>query len=61
LIKLKSLSEGFTTTNGINEDNMRRQTHINYGELKMKAPMGELCTEYKADLKGKYRWLAELD
>jgi len=61
MAKLNVLSEGFSTSKGIDREDIRRQAHIKYGQLKVKSPMGELCQEYKAELKGNYRWLADLD
>ena len=58
MAKLKALSEGFPTSNGIDRENTRRKAHVKYGQLKSEAPLGELCTQYKADIEGKYRWLS---
>jgi hypothetical protein len=59
IAKLKAFSEGYYTLDGISWDNVKYEAHRQYGELKVKAPIGELCEDYKAQLKGKYKWLKD--
>jgi hypothetical protein len=57
LAKLKAFSEGFMTIEGISWDRVKRKAHQGYGSLKIEAPVGELCEQLKADIKGSYRFL----
>ncbi len=57
LAKLKAFSEGFMTIEGINWERVKRKAHQGYGVLKIEAPLGELCEQYLADIKAKYRFL----
>lgn len=57
--KLKAFSEGFMTIEGISWERVKRKAHKGYGALKIEAPVGELCEQYKADIKGNYRFLKE--
>jgi len=57
LAKLKAFSEGFMTIEGISWDRVKRKAHQEYGMLKIDAPLGELCEQYKASIKGNYRFL----
>lgn len=61
LAKIKAFSEGFETIEGISWDNVKEGAHKQYDALNAKAPKGELCVEYLADLKGKYRFLKDID
>lgn len=61
LAKIKAFSEGYETIEGISWDNVKEGAHQQYADLKAKAPKGELCAEYLADLKGKYRFLKDID
>ena len=61
LAKLKAFSEGFHTLEGISWESIRVEAHRKYGELKVKAPVGELCEQYKADIKGSYKFLKDID
>ncbi len=57
LAKLKAFSEGYMTIDGISWDRVKRKAHQGYGALKIEAPLGELCEQYKKDIKGNYRFL----
>lgn len=57
LAKLKAFSEGFITIEGIDWERVKRKSHQGYGMLKIEAPLGELCEQYKTDIKGSYRFL----
>ena len=57
LAKLKAFSEGFMTIEGVSWDNIKRKAHQEYGMLKIEAPLGELCDQYKAAIKESYRFL----
>lgn len=57
IAKLRAFSEGFMTIEGISWDRVKRKAHQEYGMLKIDAPLGELCEQYKAALKGNYRFL----
>ncbi len=57
LAKLKAFSEGYMTIEGISWDRVKKKAHQGYGMLKIEAPLGELCKEYKAQIKGNYRFL----
>lgn len=57
LSKLKAFSEGYMTIEGISWEHVKRKAHQEYGMLKIDAPLGELCDQYKAAIKGKYRFL----
>lgn len=59
LAKLKAFSEGYMTIEGISWTRVKRKAHQEYGMLKIEAPLGELCAEYKAQIKGNYRFLKE--
>lgn len=59
LAKLKAFSEGYMTIDGISWKSVKRKAHQEYGMLKIEAPLGELCDEYKAAIKGSYRFLKE--
>lgn len=61
LAKLKAFSEGYLTIEGISWERVKRKAHKGYGMLKIEAPMGELCEQYKADIKGSYRFLKAVD
>jgi len=45
------------TIEGISWERVKRKAHQEYGMLKIDAPLGELCEQYKAALKGNYRFL----
>lgn len=60
LAKLKAFSEGYTSIEGISWERVKRKAHQGYGALKIEAPLGELCEQYKKDLKGSYRFLKEV-
>jgi hypothetical protein len=60
LAKLKAFSEGYSSIEGISWNKVKRKAHQGYGVLKIEAPLGELCEQYRADIKGKYRFLKEL-
>jgi len=57
LAKLKAFSEGFMTIEGISWERVKRKAHQEYGMLKIDAPLGELCEQYKSAIKGSYRFL----
>jgi len=57
LAKLKAFSEGHMSIEGISWERVKRKAHQGYGMLKIEAPVGELCEQYKADIKGTYRFL----
>jgi hypothetical protein len=57
LAKIKAFSEGFMTIEGISWERVKRKAHQKYGMLKIDAPLGELCEQYKAEIKGNYRFL----
>lgn len=57
LSKLKAFSEGYMTIEGISWQLVKRKAHQEYGMLKIDAPLGELCEQYEAAIKGKYRFL----
>jgi len=59
LSKLKAFSEGYMTIEGISWERVKRKAHQEYGMLKIDAPLGELCEQYKAAIKGNYRFLKE--
>ena len=57
LAKLKAFSEGYMTIEGISWERVKRKAHQEYGMLKIDAPLGELCEQYKAAIKGSYKFL----
>ncbi|OUS00328.1 hypothetical protein A9Q81_10650 [Gammaproteobacteria bacterium 42_54_T18] len=57
LSKLKAFSEGYMTIEGVSWERIKRKAHQEYGMLKIDAPLGELCEQYKAAIKGSYRFL----
>ncbi len=57
LSKLKAFSDGYMTIEGISWDRVKRKAHQEYGMLKIEAPLGELCEQYKAAIKGNYKFL----
>lgn len=57
LSKLKAFSEGHLSIEGISWERVKRKSHQAYGMLKIEAPIGELCEQFKADIKGSYRFL----
>lgn len=59
LAKLKAFSEGYMTIEGISWERVKKKAHKGYGMLKIEAPLGELCEQYKAAIKGNYRFLKE--
>ena len=59
LAKLKAFSEGYMTIEGISWKRVQKKAHQGYGMLKIEAPLGELCEQYKAAIKGSYRFLKE--
>ncbi|KGJ99591.1 hypothetical protein [Thalassotalea sp. ND16A] len=61
LAKIKAFSEGYETIEGVSWKTIQRESHRQYGELKTEAPMGELCEQYKADIKGNYKFLKDID
>ncbi|WNC69993.1 hypothetical protein RI845_07605 [Thalassotalea nanhaiensis] len=61
MAKLKAFSEGFHTIEGVSWETIKVEAHRQYGVLKTKAPVGELCDEYKADIKGNYKFLKDID
>lgn len=58
---VKAVMEGFKSADEVNWDNIQLASHIKYAELKTDAPMGELCSQYKKEVKGKYKWLKDTD
>jgi hypothetical protein len=61
LSKLKAFEEGYTTIEGISWDRVALKAHKGYGALKVKAPMGELCKQYREDIRGMYRFLKPIE
>ncbi len=61
LAKIKAFSEGFVTIEGISWERVKRKSHQGYGALKIEAPLGELCEQYKKDIKGNYRFLKDMN
>jgi len=59
LAKLKAFSEGFYTIDGISWERVKRKAHQGYGALKIEAPLGEYCEQYREDIRGSYRFLKE--
>ena len=59
LAKIKAFSEGYMTIEGISWDRVKEKAHKGYDELKNKAPTGELCEQYKGQIKGNYRFLKD--
>ena len=59
LAKLKAFSEGYMTIEGISWENTKRKANKMYGALKIEAPMGELCSEFREDIRGHYDFLKE--
>lgn len=59
LAQLKAFSEGYMTIEGISWDRVKRKAHQGYGALKIEAPLGQLCEQYRSDIKGNYRFLKE--
>ena len=59
LSKLKAFSEGYMTIEGVSWDSIKRKAHQEYGMLKIEAPLGELCQQYKAAIKDSYQFLKE--
>ena len=57
LSKLKAFSEGYMTIEGISWNRVKRKAHQGYGMLKIEAPLGELCEQYKKDIKGTHQFL----
>lgn len=57
LAKIKAFSEGHLSIEGISWANVKRASHIEYGMLKIAAPLGESCEQIRADIKGLYRFL----
>lgn len=60
LAKIKAFSEGFTTIEGISWERVKRKAHQGYGMLKIEAPLGELCKQYREDIRGSYRFLKDM-
>ena len=59
LARIKAFSEGYMTIEGISWDRVKRKAHQGYGALKIEAPLGQLCQQYKSDIKGNYSFLKE--
>ena len=59
LSKIKAFSEGYMTIEGISWKRVKRKAHEGYGALKAAAPLGELCEDYRAQIKGNYRFLKD--
>lgn len=57
LAKLKAFSEGHISIEGISWERVKRKANKQYGALKIEAPLGELCEQYKADIKDSYHFL----
>ncbi|ALO35073.1 hypothetical protein CMT41_10350 [Colwellia sp. MT41] len=60
LAKIKAFSEGYMTIEGISWERVKKKAHQGYGMLKIEAPLGELCDDYRAQIKGNYRFLKEI-
>lgn len=58
---VKAVMEGFQSADEVNWDSIKLASHIKYAELKTEAPMGEYCAQYKKEVKGKYKWLKDID
>lgn len=61
LSKLKAISEGYPGVDGIDWENVKRESHIGYAKMKLDAPLGEACPALLEELKGKYRWLRDIN
>ncbi|OUS31349.1 hypothetical protein A9Q98_02790 [Thalassotalea sp. 42_200_T64] len=61
LAKIKAFSEGYETIEGVSWETIKREAHRQYGVLKTEAPLGELCEQYKADIKGNYKFLKDIN
>ena len=59
LAKIKAFSEGYMTIEGISWENTKRKANIMYGALKIEAPLGEMCSEFREDIRGHYQFLKD--
>ncbi|MCJ8321417.1 MAG: hypothetical protein MJK12_17405 [Colwellia sp.] len=59
LAKIKAFSEGYMTIEGISWENTKRKANKMYGGLKIEAPLGEFCSEFREDIRGHYRFLKD--
>jgi hypothetical protein len=59
IAKIKAFSEGYMTIDGISWENTKRKANKMYGALKIEAPLGEMCSEFREDIRGHYRFLKE--
>ncbi len=57
LAQVKAFSEGYETIEGISWARIESQSEDKYKVLKTQAPQGQLCEQYKNDIKGNYRFL----
>ena len=59
LAKIKAFSEGHMTIEGISWENTKRKANKMYGALKIEAPLGEYCHEFREDIRGHYKFLKD--
>ena len=57
LAKIKAFSEGYLTLEGVSWEHVKHDAHVAYAELKKKAPLGELCDQYRKQLSENYQLL----
>ncbi|MGL1959082.1 MAG: hypothetical protein OCD00_17415 [Colwellia sp.] len=57
LSRIKAFSEGHNTIESVRWEKIKFKAHKQYGALKIKAPVGELCNQFKNEIKDSYQWL----
>lgn len=57
IAKVRAISEGFFSTDGLNWPSIKREGNKQYGKLKIEAPLGEYCERYINALGDNYKFL----
>ncbi|NMP17496.1 hypothetical protein [Thalassotalea sp. Y01] len=61
LAALKAMMEGYGNTDNVDWEKVTKMAHEGYGKIKVEAPVGEKCPEYKDQLGEKYEWLKDIN
>ncbi|QBY02978.1 hypothetical protein E2K93_00700 [Thalassotalea sp. HSM 43] len=61
LAALKAMMEGYGNTDNVDWEKVTKMAHEGYGKIKVEAPVGEKCPEYKEQLGEKYEWLKDIN
>jgi hypothetical protein len=57
IAKIRAISEGVFSTEGLDWPKIKKEGHRQYGMLKIEAPLGEFCQKYIKSLGDNYKFL----